>query len=246
MPSRILRDWTDSESVNSISAQAERFFVRLLMKMDDYGCFTADVRLLRAALFPLLIDQVREADIPRWIAECEKAGLVRSYEVESKRYLTVPKHGQRLRHGKRRFPAPADNLPQVAAGCGESRPDADVEVESDVEVEQHRAAPESLPGFDRWWAGYPAGPRKVNRKQCRKTWEANQLEEKTEDILRGLARWKREWAKDGNKFVPLPTTWLNQERWTAEVGQEESDIADLNDPPRKVTQDDIDYLKGVA
>jgi len=37
MPNRILRDWTDSDRVNSLSAEAERLFIRLIMKADDYG-----------------------------------------------------------------------------------------------------------------------------------------------------------------------------------------------------------------
>ena len=37
MPNRILRDWTDSERVNALTVQGERFFVRLIMKVDDYG-----------------------------------------------------------------------------------------------------------------------------------------------------------------------------------------------------------------
>ena len=52
MPNRILRDWTDSEPVNSLSVHAERLFVRLIMKADDYGRLTDHPKLLRAMLFP--------------------------------------------------------------------------------------------------------------------------------------------------------------------------------------------------
>jgi hypothetical protein len=149
MPSRILRDWTDSERVNAISPHAERLFVRLIMKMDDYGCFHADPRLVRANLFPLLIDQIREADISRWIAECEKAGLVRSYEVASKPFLVVPNHGQRMKNSRRRFPAPPSNLanfpevagsggnsPEVPGSSGKSPPESESESESESETPQ--------------------------------------------------------------------------------------------------------------
>ena len=53
MPSRILRDWTDSLRFDGLSAEAERLFTRLIMKADDYGRFHADPRLLRAGCFPL-------------------------------------------------------------------------------------------------------------------------------------------------------------------------------------------------
>lgn len=31
-------------------------------------------------------------------------------------------------------------------------------------------------------------------------------------------RGREQWTKDGGKFIPLPATWLNNERWTDEVG----------------------------
>lgn len=106
MPNRILRDWTDSEKVNALSANAERFFVRLIMKADDYGCYYGNPQLLKSYLFPLL--DVRTPDISRWIAECEKAGLLASYEHEGKRYIEVVNYGQRLKNSRRKFPAPSN------------------------------------------------------------------------------------------------------------------------------------------
>jgi hypothetical protein len=72
MPNRILRDWTDSYTVEPLSAEGERLFVRLIMKADDFGRYHADPRLVRAGCFPLLIN-LRDAEILHWIAECKKA-----------------------------------------------------------------------------------------------------------------------------------------------------------------------------
>lgn len=110
----MLRDWTNSDKMNSVSIQAERFFVRLIMKVDDYGCFYADTRLLKANLFPLLIDTIREADLLRWMAECQKAGLIVLYECDSKRYLQIVDFDQRLRQKKLKFPLPEN----MTAECG--------------------------------------------------------------------------------------------------------------------------------
>lgn len=123
MPNRILRDITDSEKVNSLSSQAEVLFYRLMMKADDYGCFHAKSSLIKAALFPLRLDSVRETDITRWLAECEKAGLIAFYEADSKPYLVIVNFGQRMRNMKKRFPTPPDNLLQLAATRGNSRPE---------------------------------------------------------------------------------------------------------------------------
>lgn len=41
MPNRILRDCTDSEKINKLSVHAERFFYRLIMKVDSVDLFIA-------------------------------------------------------------------------------------------------------------------------------------------------------------------------------------------------------------
>lgn len=107
MANRILRDWTDSENVDKLSFQAEVLFTRLFMKADDYGCFHANPKLVKAAVFPL--KDIREADISRWLDECQKAGLIAFYNEGGKKYLCIRNFGQRLRAMKRRFPEPADN-----------------------------------------------------------------------------------------------------------------------------------------
>jgi hypothetical protein len=107
MPNRILRDWTDSEIINGLTVYAERFFTRLIMTVDDYGCFYADQRILKANLFPLKLDSVREADLLLWMAECQKAGLIVVYESSGKKYLQVLNFNQRLRIKKSKFPLPS-------------------------------------------------------------------------------------------------------------------------------------------
>lgn len=115
MPNRILRDWTDSFTVNSLDAAEERFFVRLIMKADDFGRFHADPRLLKSYLFPLLSD-TRETDCSRWLAACEKAGLLRCYvDDRGRNYLEIVNFKQRTRQSESKFPTPdkqeKDNSP---------------------------------------------------------------------------------------------------------------------------------------
>lgn len=109
MPNRMLRDWTGSDKVNKLTVNSERFFVRLIMKVDDFGCFYADPRLLKANLFPLLLDNIRDADILRWMDECQKAGLIVVYENSSKRYCQILDFKQRLDRAKNKYPLPSDN-----------------------------------------------------------------------------------------------------------------------------------------
>lgn len=151
MPNRILRDWTDSQNVDSISFEAEVFFVRLIMKVDDYGRFYGDPKMLKSYLFPLK-DGVRRTDISRWIAECETAGLILSYQNGQKSFLEIQKFNQRLRAEKSKFPPPSPldgHMPvnrraddgQLTALVGDVRREAkvvDVDVGVDVNQKQKK------------------------------------------------------------------------------------------------------------
>lgn len=105
MPNRILRDWTDSETVDMLTVHAERFFTRLIMKVDDYGRYSANLKMLKSTLFPLKTD-VRETDIARWITECEKSGLIVLYSVACKEYLQINNFKQTLRQKHEKYPKP--------------------------------------------------------------------------------------------------------------------------------------------
>ena len=108
MANRILRDWTQSEKINILTVHAERFFTRLIMKVDDYGCYSSNVKLIKSTLFPLLIDEVREADISRWMTECQKAGLILFYEINEKQFIRIQDFRQRLRVKQSKYPLPDD------------------------------------------------------------------------------------------------------------------------------------------
>lgn len=90
MPNRIIRAGIiSSDRVNCLDHAAEVFYRRLLNMIDDHGLYDARPSILRATLYPLRIDRVREADISRWLTNCQTAGLILLYEAESKPYLKV-------------------------------------------------------------------------------------------------------------------------------------------------------------
>lgn len=113
MSSRIIRDWTDSESVDKLSPMAEVTFTRLLMKADDFGSYHANPKLVRGSLFPLK-DDICIDDIQMWLNELKSADLIIFYKSEDKAYLRIQKFGQRLRNMRGKFPDP-DNSQQDAA-----------------------------------------------------------------------------------------------------------------------------------
>jgi hypothetical protein len=134
MPNRVLRDWTISKKIEMLDSNAERFFTRLIMKVDDFGCFYADPRLLKANLFPLLMDKIREADISRWMAECQKAGLIVLYVSAEKQYLQILDFKQTLRQKKPKYPAPEDATQTLSTCLAIAKPETETKQKQETET----------------------------------------------------------------------------------------------------------------
>jgi hypothetical protein len=240
MPNRILRDWTDSEKMSGITSQAERFFTRLIMKADDFGCFHANPKLLKAALFPLN-DDIKDLDIARWLNECAKVELVQVYKVNGKMYLQIVDFGQRLRQSRAKFPQPQEadvldsNFPQVPATSRdfppESESESEVETETETETETEGAREESRltvwPTFDDFWNAYD---KKVDRAKCEKKWKKiNQgAREKIMEHLRYYVD-----STPDPQYRKNPATYLTNQSWENEII-----------PPKNVTtkNDRSDFL----
>ncbi len=134
MPNRIIRESIlTSDRVDSLDSAAEVFYRRLLSKVDDYGRFDARPSILRAALFPLRLDRVREADCSRWIAACEKAGLIVLYSHDDKPYLEVQFTGWPKRTPSK-YPSP-DGLQTFANICEQMKINVGPNVVVDVVVD---------------------------------------------------------------------------------------------------------------
>lgn len=229
MPNRMLRDWTNSDKVNLLSANAERFFIRLIMKTDDHGAFYADARLLKANLFPLLLETIREADISRWTAECQKAGLIVLYETQGKKYLQIADFRQRLDKARSKFPLPdsTESLTTVHEFP------AEVEVEPEVVSDKARtreASPPSAPSF-----------KKLTEKQF---YESIALFAKDypKETLRAFYEYWKEPSATGIMRFQLQKTWdisLRLKTWKSkerDFGKKNGHVIEnqLNAPPLKM------------
>ena len=147
MPNRLIRDgWVESERIDMLSADAERFLIRLCLRADDFGRYHANPSLLRSNLFPLK-DDVRSADITFWVAACAKAGLIVCYEVDSKPFLEILKFGQRTRALVSKFPPKLGDAGQVSgtsqALAGHPRTETETETKTDAEAHLAPATPDA-------------------------------------------------------------------------------------------------------
>lgn len=101
----IRRGLLDSERFNALGWQAQSVYFRLLLVADDFGLYDARPPFLRAQLFGMCLDRVRETDLKRALLECERAGLVRFYAAGDKPYLMIERYGQRGK-GRPKYPLP--------------------------------------------------------------------------------------------------------------------------------------------
>lgn len=108
----------------------------------------------------------------------------------------------------------AERLPQVSIGkvsidknnknnisCNEN---SEIEVLSQKEM-----------WFESFWEIYPKHQDKKKAKQ--KFLKACTSEKEYKAIMQGLRNVLPMWAKKDTKYIPMPTTWLNGERWNDEV-----------------------------
>jgi hypothetical protein len=233
MPVRLLREGiNDSEAVNALTFPAEVFYRRLMSAVDDFGRFDGRPAVLRSRLYPLKIDTVREADITRWIAECEKAGLIALYAVNSKPYILFGKLGS-PRAKESKFPEPPPGLDETI-GRAQTRAD-----ESGCE-QTHAGAPYSgsysgsgtssikdtpkppqagAGAFDQFWIRYP---RKESKPAALKAWKKlNPSPELIGRIYDAIERQQRHGCleprlADGRSVIPHASTWINNRRWEDE------------------------------
>lgn len=133
MPNRYAgpEDFSDSRALAKVSLDALAFYASIFFTVDDFGRMVSDPAMLKARAFPYR-QEIRGTDCSRWLAECERAGLLVSYEVDGTPYLQLTAFsGPRFRRAtKSKYPEPpadASNCARmraVASNCVQLRADA--------------------------------------------------------------------------------------------------------------------------
>lgn len=125
MPNRVIREGLlDSDRIGRLTAEEERFYVRLLLVADDFGRFDGRLSVIKSRCFPIL-DSISLTMVRAWLSKCQDAGLVKIYEVSGKPYLELIDYNQRLRQKRPRYPGPMNGNCQHDAANG--RPESESE-----------------------------------------------------------------------------------------------------------------------
>lgn len=217
--------WT-SPDVTSLPIPTRLHFIGLWNYSDDHGRGVDDVRLIKAALWPM-DDKVTTRTVESMQAELARQGVIERYEVAGRRYFAIrswPRHQRVDRPQPSTIPLSArgddsTNGPRTVAddsalargiiiagreGKGEGREGKGIR---NGEREQEHEPD----GFGAFWNAYP---RKVEKAGARRKF-ASLLAggADPEEIIAGASRY----AADPNRedgYTKHPTTWLNNGCWS--------------------------------
>jgi hypothetical protein len=96
-------------------------------------------------------------------------------------------------------------------------PQGGIEQTLTLEVEPAPKPRDSMEGFSLFWQAYP---KKQGRTPAEKAWRKLQPDAETvRKIVEHVQarRTSEDWTKELGQFIPLPSTFLNQRRWTDET-----------------------------
>lgn len=210
-----------SGQVAKLSREGRLLYVGLITLGDDDGRFKGAPALLRSQVYPY-DDDVKVADVAKWLKEIEDQKLIVGYEVDGQPYFFHPKWEtyQHIREDRRKdsnIPAPNFEFPPLTTSgqpndnqAATKAPHSIVKV-SKVKVSKDTPGQESA--FQVFWEKYP------NKKAKKAAWKAwvklDYTPELGQRIMAGLtaAVASEQWTKDGGRYVPHPATWINGERW---------------------------------
>lgn len=205
MPNRYVRESAiESETVDRLSWAGEVFWRRLINKVDDFGRFTANPELLRAALFPLRLNKVSAADIGKMILECEQSGLISTWKGEDGKAYLVMHKWERGRAKESRYPKPPTDA-NICFHVSANVPDSDADSDNDTDFD--KALPENWESWmgnaeflEAWKAWSKARKQKPTELQFKK------LERLSNGNLQTAMAIVRESAENGWKgLFPLKT-----------------------------------------
>lgn len=108
MPNRIIKESIKtSDEIDALSWFEEAMFTRLIVTVDDYGCYKANPMLIKNVLFPLK-ENVSVQMVSDALDTFEKVGLIKRYEHGGKQYLYLLSwmSHQRIRNKTGHYPEP--------------------------------------------------------------------------------------------------------------------------------------------
>lgn len=231
MADRILRDelWQSDRFLDLPTDAARLAFMRFVSLADDFGNFEGGSRRLYRILNTCTQVKSEQATIDI-IAALIESDLLRRYEIEGRELFHIPRFRSHRQYLSRAVPASPwcdasvelgktkrvinKGLAKNVATTSLLRSN-DVAEGVGVGVKELQLHP-SPDGFREFWETYP---RKIAKQDALKAWKKlNPTPELQQRILSAvaIAVKSEQWRRDGGKFIPHASTWLNGRRFEDE------------------------------
>jgi len=186
----------------------------ILPHLDVNGNFYADPIMVKNLVFTRLNHTVDKITLS--LDELECAGLIVRYEVDGDTYLNYPDFHEKqpkLNTARESYTEIPIMTPESIRNDSAMTP-SQVKLSKD-KLSKDKLLKEKLERFDVFWKAYP---KKKNKREALSRWRNKKLPP-LEELLLVLEKHKQtdDWKKENGKYIPYPSSWLNQERWTDEI-----------------------------
>ena len=162
----------------------------------------------------------------------ERRAYMRKYHQEYRKQNKQNKHGVNSVNNLHRF------NPSYSEASSSSSSDTDKELKNKKETTSCSNS-ENLNGvevitelefqFNQFWKAYP---KKQGKGICWKWWKKRKpSQELLQKMLTTIKLFSQsdKWQEGGGQYIPMPSTWLNQERWDDELPSQENIIRSKGD-----------------
>jgi len=196
-----------SEDIVALSPFARLLYIALWCESDREGRMVWKPLTFKIRYFP-----VDDVDILALCSELVDKGLI---ELYLDNFAVIPKF---YRHQNINPRESASLLPEPLSmtrvnDASPKKSDAQQGKSRKGKESNRRVETRGDNDFEKFWAAYPRKDAKVQAEKAFAKLCPN--EQLLADILAGIKRAEtsEQWRKDEGKFIPYPSTWLNQRRW---------------------------------
>jgi hypothetical protein len=205
-----------SQKLASLSNDTVRLlYTWMLSHLDINGSFYADPVMVNNLVFTRLGHSIKT--ISAALDELVEKGLIIRFQDEGESYLNYPDFQEKQ---PKLYPE-REGEPDIPKITPESLLNNSGVTRTQIKLKQSKVKErlfdesEKVELFKKFYEAYP---RKVNKKEAFFRWKNANLPS-LEIILSAIERQKKseQWQRDYGKYIPYPSTWLNQERWNDEI-----------------------------
>lgn len=201
-----------SQKLASLSSDTVRLlYTWILSHLDINGNFYADPIMVNNLVFTRLGHSVKT--VAAALDELVATGLIVRYKMDGEMYLNYPDFFEK----QPKLNPDREGTPEVPNITPESLLINSGVTPTQIKIREDKISKDkcSNEGFEEFWKTYP---RKVNKKEATTSWNKAKLPS-LETIIKSIEKQKTsdQWLGDNGKYIPYPSTWLNQERWNDEL-----------------------------